>query len=1254
MRTKARFGSAASAISACLAIASTLALAPTAAIMGGAPAEDRGALTVQKKGDTVVVDTGPMRLEIDTGRLGFISQVTVGEKLLVGSSESPPLTGVLLQSPENDGFTDFVGGRFIPAEYTFERCSYEHTADRFVGTTVGALKWPEGDRLRFTLTFSAAMGSTLLHVRIEIRQSGAFENRYLRRLALEVPLALRRRKRIIQAGDRGARFDTRHVYDFHGQSSDRFLPYPDHNEWQHFYVDQCSPLDYHLWRSESLATSGLSMFRGRQAAGWMTAYDREGGVLFGYRDASSRAPKRLYFHAAGAGRACVELIAPSHRALSLNDPVGSGAILGAPHETDWVFFEGEPREEEPEVELASVWGKPDVLCRGPVRADPVLARAADWEAKSAAGELVLLIAGGVPLPRGALKNPTNVRVFGDRGQLPRQTRPLAFWPDGSVKWLFLIFPANGPVIHLPPRTAPPCKVLPFTVTRRGQEGHAYRLLYGPYVRPRRARRPLAATEEGGLIAIDTGPLELTIAAGRAWLKSVRLHGQEMLRPSEDAVCFVDFLPTETAYPVGTTHPPGQRDPGPITFDKIALEESGPLRAVVRLEGQAECKEPPRVILRLEAYAGRSFIRVYHTVEFRQKDPRKAFVRSMGLRLPLAIGRFGKCTIGGQAGPLSLGPARRTGLLQASHLHYSVWQQSGGQSFRTVQQQGHRSHGWLHLGGETGGLAALVRNAWQESPKEIVADAERSVVTVYLWPESGPLMDVRRYSNFPHRAQGETCRPNHHWVDETYYPNDPFAGVAKSHELLLLFDDGSTTGQQFDSLAADFARPPLVHAGADWFAETAVTLPHLDPQGRRHTMARQNLANLARFWQFHQRFWGWYGFWDYGDLRHLFGTGYGKVLSPEDLAFVLGLQPGERTRKLLRRFRARQDYFPPHDWAFDNGRWGWGNTEGMPGLFMQLQYLTSGDRDLYFLTEALARHSLDVDMRHAGKWFGRGTRHGVQHWSDGHHGERQTCHSEFRFYHYLSGDMRCRDFAKEIAEKYYLQEDCPKKDAHAARLYGLLTYWEMTGERRVGDALRRYVHALTAPEGLYGDCHVAFPEIKRTNDQGLNTTSMFWKWFGAMHALIEYHQLTGDARARDAIIRYADVPNTSKLALAFAIRHAPDPPKYRKALVDTLLKNRDAYRTAYRIVSSDPARWTGPGAFFVGNVPMGLFWVNEEGYVMSALGEEPALSEEQLSELEPKDESPRSKAPASPRGSWEDEYDRPEFSDYLRLRRELEP
>ncbi len=95
---------------------------------------------------------------------------------------------------------------------------------------------------------------------------------------------------------------------------------------------------------------------------------------------------------------------------------------------------------------------------------------------------------------------------------------------------------------------------------------------------------------------------------------------------------------------------------------------------------------------------------------------------------------------------------------------------------------------------------------------------------------------------------------------------------------------------------------------------------------------------------------------------MFKRGYGKIVSPERLAELLKLTPRQRADISPRDVQTEQDYWPQHDWAFDNGRWGWGNTEGLPNLFLQSEYLRTGDRELYFFVEAMARHVRDVDMR----------------------------------------------------------------------------------------------------------------------------------------------------------------------------------------------------------------------------------------------------------------------------------------------------
>jgi hypothetical protein len=126
----------------------------------------------------------------------------------------------------------------------------------------------------------------------------------------------------------------------------------------------------------------------------------------------------------------------------------------------------------------------------------------------------------------------------------------------------------------------------------------------------------------------------------------------------------------------------------------------------------------------------------------------------------------------------------------------------------------------------------------------------------------------------------------------------------------------------------------------------------------------NYQHYADFWMHHQKLWGWYGCWDYGDVQHYYKGGYGWIIPPDRLASCSPTRPTISRTINVRQWRVG-DYAPGAEWAYDNGRWGWTNTEGLPGLLMQMQYLRTGDRDTFFFAEAMARHVRDVDMRHAG-------------------------------------------------------------------------------------------------------------------------------------------------------------------------------------------------------------------------------------------------------------------------------------------------
>ena len=744
---------------------------------------------------------------------------------------------------------------------------------------------------------------------------------------------------------------------------------------------------------------------------------------------------------------------------------------------------------------------------------------------------------------------------------------------------------------------------------------------------------------------------------------MKLDGKPVLRADKAPQAYVDFFRPAGVYPVGTTHPEGALDPGPVQIEKVELEESGSLRTVVRLEGRAMAQEPARVILRLEAYAGKPFVRLYYTTEFMQRDPRQVFVRRMGLRLPLAAqGGIIATVAGGQGGPVALQPAAVTGLQQTSHLNYELWQAERDHPWREVRESGFRSRGWLSAGDTQAGMAVVVRDMWQEFPKELVFRQEDGAFEIGLWPENAPLMDVRRYSNYGHIGQGESAGEDPSWVVDRYYAKDfargPFVGVSKTDELLLLFHRGASPSQ-LDAVAADFQSRPLVYAGWDTYARTGITMPMNSPDDPKFARLNANLINAADWWLFHQRCYGWYGMWNYGDVQHMFHGGYGQIYTSDALAKILQLPAAKRTPENLSGYAAKADYFCQNDWAYDNGRWGWGNTEGLPNHFMSLSYLRTGRRDLFFFMEANARHSRDVVARHAGGWLGAGTRHGVQPWSDGNHEERQTVFSEQRFHYLLTGEHRTREWIRALAEKVYLVSPSNNYAAHCARSYNLLFFWEITGDPDVGATLQQYMHCLAQPEGIVVNANVRFPQGTLIDKSGVpHVANWMFTNFGAMHAMLEYYYLTQDAQVRDAFLHEAEFilktenPPLDKSygmmskVMAFAARHAPDGTPYRNAIREWM--TGFGLRRAFQAVTTNRAHWAGETAFFgSGLVSAQLFWLNDAMYVAGALPEEPALTPKDLAAFKQAEDRPVIARPRAPRDSWQSEYDRPEFKEYFK-------
>jgi hypothetical protein len=356
----------------------------------------------------------------------------------------------------------------------------------------------------------------------------------------------------------------------------------------------------------------------------------------------------------------------------------------------------------------------------------------------AEGELEPFVQGGVPLPRGSIQRPDQLRIFDGERELPVQSRTLAYWPDGTIKWLLLVFPlSESEEVKMTPGTGDGQR-LQIQITTRNNQSKLLQLRFGEQVKSAKTEPAISVSEADGVVSIDTGPLQVTLGKGQQWIKEISIQKNPILGSQKDArLSFIDMLRPESGYVTNRSHPSGKRDDGSLEIQSIQVEEKGPLRAIVRLEGMTRNIEPQRVILRIELYGGKPFIRLFHTVEFLHKDPRRAFVRNMGLHLPLQLDPENcRAFAGTEAGPSEAANGGEVGLLQTSHHHYRAWQKT--ETSADTLHEGGRSRGWLTLTDGQRGVTAILRNMWQEFPKELRADTENPSITFGLWPDSVPI------------------------------------------------------------------------------------------------------------------------------------------------------------------------------------------------------------------------------------------------------------------------------------------------------------------------------------------------------------------------------------------------------------------------------------------------------------------------------------------------------------------------------------
>lgn len=738
---------------------------------------------------------------------------------------------------------------------------------------------------------------------------------------------------------------------------------------------------------------------------------------------------------------------------------------------------------------------------------------------------------GVPWPRGALPRDQAFVLSGDGQDLPCQSWPLAYWPDGSLKWS-----AHA----LPPMDAAPERLR----LRPGSSGAT-------------GGKRVTLKESPDAIVIDTGVIECAIPRqGADIVRSLRRGGREIARAGK-LVALSDDSPD------GSTRQTAYES----RLQRVTLEQRGPVRCVAKVEGMHRARDGDRswlpFTLRLYFYAGAESVRIMHTFVF-DGDEQKDFVRGLGLRfdVPLVDAPHDRhVRFGGEAGGLwAEGVRNLTGLRRdpgeavrkaqlagqavppiaervnkSLHLipawgDYSLAQLSPD-SFR-IRKRTKAGHGWIdaawgrrapglgYIGGASGGLAFGMRDFWQRHPTQLDirnAQTDAAQVTLWIWAPDAPAMDLRFY----HDGMGmQTHADELQALDVTYEDYEKGfgtpVGVARSSEFTLWALDTTPARQQLVRMAAHVQSPPqLCAAPAHILATRAFgnlyALPDRSTPAKAHIEDRLD-AHFAFYRdEVEQR--RWYGFWDHGDVRHTY----------------------DHDR---------------HEWRYDVGGYAWANSELSPDLWLWYAFLRSGRADIFRMGEAMVRHTTDVDTYHLGRFAGLGTRHNVQHWGCSAKQVRISTAVYRRMYYYLTADERTGDVMRELLDAD-LRLDAvdpvrklpnqPSKGPYPVRAsFGTdwaslaanwLTEWERSGDTRYRDKILTGMRDIAAmPHGFFSGERMGYePRTGRLHNMAGDSVkaSHLNAVFGAVEVFDELIALTGDQAFERAWLDYCALYNAPK-------------------------------------------------------------------------------------------------------------------------------
>ena len=702
---------------------------------------------------------------------------------------------------------------------------------------------------------------------------------------------------------------------------------------------------------------------------------------------------------------------------------------------------------------------------------------------------------GVPFPANLVKSAEQLRVVDASGKpVPFQAKILARWAGtDSLRWVGFYF--------------------------SGDPAKKYFVEYSQQLFPRKKRQKGVVTEDAGdRFIVSTGPAQFVIPKKGALIAKAYFDADKDGKFSQNELILENQIGDDLYFITenGQVATAGFDD----SVKQTIIEDSdGRIHTCIKREGwylTEEKEEMSRHVTRLHFYPGKSFVRIVHTIIFTRNlaDEKNPFlIKEIGIKFNHTLD--GKKEVLFDSSPEFTTDSAKIALNSPSdsafmlQKYYTTFYKNGSPerpSFTIAKQTasgkeeivktGERCGEWTRISNGKKAFSVVLRNFWQQYPKEFLADDKS--LTVKLWSDrGGKTLDCRigtLVNQWPRKWMGDDEWIKR-YITRTFYRSwYSTEGTAKTHDLKLILHPESAPVRDTSTLAHVLSEPVLALAAPSWISDSGATYSFAPYSNEKYPIEEEFISVWFKTAMVYIDKWYDFGFWNFGSAPHAW---YRKVRR--------GPLKGEYTAYINRYSGA--------DYNFKTNIW--------------RAYIRSGNRAYFTEAEKTAQHHIDKKMIHwqgkkrgnygRGRWKGSliGLVYSPAYW--GLYGSvnigSSTDLRHLLYYYYLTDSRRAWDSFREYVDftrKRDSFKTAPKSGRPYMTLKCLAEIYQETGDKKILEIGTRLLNFI-----------VDFKESPIGLLEGI-TLRPFGKFGPKITGLIRWYEATGDKVAAQVIVKTADI------------------------------------------------------------------------------------------------------------------------------------